>query len=155
MMTGIVERNMRVKTKAYGEIDADERQLVSFPAGLLGFEQFKDYILLDARQKPFFYLQSIDVPDLAFILIDPFLFRPDYSCDVDDGSLEEIGVAKPEEVLVFAIVTVPGEGGAVTANLMGPLIINKANRLGMQTVLGDSRWKVKHDIMAELAASKG
>lgn len=146
---------MRIKTKAYGEIDVDQRQLVSFPAGLLGFEQFKDYALLDAPQKPFFYLQSIDVPDLAFILIDPFLFRPDYSLDVDDGSLEEIGVAQPEDVLVFSIVTVPGEGGAVTANLMGPLIINKANRLGMQSVLGDSRWRVKHDIMAELAASKG
>jgi flagellar assembly factor FliW len=37
---------------------------------------------------------------------------------------------------------------------MGPLIINKQNRLGMQTVLGDARWRVKHDIMAELAASK-
>ena len=155
MMPGIVERQMRVKTKAYGEIDADERQLVSFPAGLLGFEQFKDYILLDAPQKPFFYLQSIDVPDLAFILIDPFLFRPDYSLDIDDDSLEEIDVARPEDVLVFSIVTVPGEGGTVTANLMGPLIINKANRLAMQTVLGDSRWRVKHDIMAELAASKG
>ena len=146
---------MRVKTKAYGEIDADERQCVSFPAGLLGFEKFKDYILVDARQKPFFYLQSIDVPDLAFILIDPFLFRPDYSLDVNDDSLGEIGVSQPDDVLVFSIVTVPGEGGTVTANLMGPLIINKQNRLGMQTVLGDARWRVKHDIMAELAASKG
>jgi flagellar assembly factor FliW len=145
---------MRVKTKANGEIDVDERQLVSFPAGLLGFEKFKDYALLDAHQKPFFYLQSTDVPDLAFILIDPFLFRPDYSLDVNDDSLGEIGVAKPEDVLVFAIVTVPGEGSPVTANLMGPLIINKSNRLGMQTVLGDARWRVKHDIMAELAASK-
>lgn len=145
---------MRVKTKAYGEIDADERQLVSFPGGLLGFEKFKDYILLDARQKPFFYLQSIDVPDLAFILIDPFLFRPDYSLDVNDDSLDDIGVSRPDEVLIFAIVTVPVEGGSVTANLMGPLIINKANRLGIQTVLGDSRWRVKHDIMAELAASR-
>ncbi len=146
---------MRVKTKAYGEIDTDERQHVLFPAGLLGFEKFKDYVLLDAPQKPFFYLQSIDVPELAFILIDPFLFRPDYSLDVDNENLGDIGVARPEDVLVFAIVTVPGEGGSATANLMGPLIINKANRLGMQTVLGDSRWRVKHDIMAELAASKG
>jgi len=146
---------MKVKTKAYGEIDADERQLVRFPAGLLGFENFKDYILLDSRQKPFFYLQSTDVPDLAFILIDPFLFRPDYSLDVDDESLGDIGVSQPNDVLVFAIVTVPGEGGQVTANLMGPLIINKANRLGIQTILGDARWRVKHDIMAELASSKG
>jgi flagellar assembly factor FliW len=146
---------MKVKTKAYGEIDADARQLVRFPAGLLGFENFKDYILLDSRQKPFFYLQSTDVPDLAFILIDPFLFRPDYSLDVDDESLGDIGVSQPNDVLVFAIVTVPGEGGQVTANLMGPLIINKANRLGIQTILGDARWRVKHDIMAELASSKG
>jgi len=146
---------MRVKTKAYGEIDADERQLVSFPMGLLGFEKFKDYILLDAPQKPFFYLQSTNVPDLAFVLIDPFLFRPDYSLDVADDTLEEIGVADPSDALVFAIVTVPAEGGAITANLMGPLIVNRQNRLGMQTVLGDSRWRVKHDIMAELAASKG
>ena len=67
----------------------------------------------------------------------------------------DIGVAQPDDVLVFAIVTIPGEGGSVTANLMGPLIINKANRLGIQTVLADSRWHVKHDIMAELASSKG
>ena len=33
--------------------------------------------------------------------------------------------------------------------------VHEANRLGIQTVLGDSRWRVKHDIMAELASSKG
>jgi len=146
---------MRVKTKAYGEIDTDERQKVHFPAGLFGFEKFEDYVLLDSPQKPFFYLQSMDVPDLAFILIDPFLFRPDYSVDVSDESLGEIGVSKPDEALVFSIVTVPQEGGSATANLMGPLIVNKANRLGMQAVLADPRWRVKHDIMAELASSKG
>ena len=146
---------MRVQTKAYGELDVDERQLVSFPAGLLGFEQFKDYVLLDARQKPFFYLQSLNVSELAFILIDPFLFRADYSVDVNDESLGEIGISSPEEVLVFTIVTVPGDGGNATANLMGPVIINKTNRRGMQAVLTDARWKVKHDIMAELAASRG
>jgi flagellar assembly factor FliW len=146
---------MRVQTKAYGELDVDERQLVSFPAGLLGFEQFKDYVLLDARQKPFFYLQSLNVSELAFILIDPFLFRADYSVDVNDESLGEIGIRSPEEVLVFTIVTVPGDGGNATANLMGPVIINKTNRRGMQAVLTDARWKVKHDIMAELAASRG
>jgi flagellar assembly factor FliW len=145
---------MIVQTKAYGAIDIDERQLVRFPAGLLGFEKFTDYVLLDARQKPFFYLQSVALPELAFVLIDPFLFRPDYSLDVDDEVLGEIDVKNPNEVLVFAVVTVPPDGSAVTANLMGPLIINKTNRKGMQTVLPDSRWRVKHDIMSELAASK-
>ncbi|MDP3176496.1 MAG: flagellar assembly protein FliW, partial [Spirochaetaceae bacterium] len=146
---------MRVQTKAYGEIDADPRQLVAFPEGLLGFEKFTEFVLLDARQKPFLYLQSVDVPDLAFILIDPFLFRADYSIDVADETLDAIGIEKPGDALVFAIVTVPPDGGGATANLMGPLIINKANRKGIQAVLTDLRWKVKHDIMAELAESRG
>ena len=145
---------MRVVTKAYGEVDMDERQRVSFPGGLLGFEKFSEYVLLDARQKPFFYLQSTEVPELAFILIDPFLFRPDYALDVGDDVLEEIGVKDPGDALVFAIVTAPADGSPITANLMGPVIISKTTLQGVQAVLGDTRWKVKHDIMAELADSR-
>ena len=144
---------MRMKTKAYGEIDVDERQRVSFPAGILGFEKFSEYVLLDARQKPFFYLQSMDAPDLAFILIDPFLFRPDYAVDVSDEVLSEIGIKGSDDAVVLAIVTAPGDGSPITANLMGPLVIGKTSRRGVQAVLSDSRWRVKHDVMAELAAS--
>jgi flagellar assembly factor FliW len=145
---------MRINTKAYGEVDIDERQLMEFPSGILGFEKFTRWALLDAKQKPFFYLQSLELPELAFALIDPFLFRSDYSLDVADEILAEIGIENPEDVIVLAIVTAPSDGGPITANLMGPLIIAKAKRVGMQAVLADSRWRVKHDIMAELAASK-
>lgn len=145
---------MRVSTRVYGEIDIDERQRVSFPSGILGFEKFTEYALLDARQKPFFYLQSLEVPDLAFILIDPFLFRCDYSLDMSDEALADIGVADPEDAVVFSIVTAPADGSPITANLMGPLIISKSKRRGMQAVLADPRWRVKHDIMAELAVSR-
>jgi flagellar assembly factor FliW len=145
---------MRINTKAYGEVDVDERQRVSFPAGLLGFEKFSDYVLIDAPQKPFIYLQSLEVPELAFILIDPFLFRPDYALDVGDEVLEDIGVKDPDDAVVFAIVTAPADGGPITANLMGPVIISKTNRQGMQAVLADPKWHVKHDIMAELAVAR-
>jgi len=75
--------------------------------------------------------------------------------DVGDRELASIGLEKPDDALVFAIVTVPAEAGTVTANLMGPVIVNRANRKGMQAVLTDPRWQVKHDIVAELAAKKG
>ncbi|MCX7025068.1 MAG: flagellar assembly protein FliW [Spirochaetes bacterium] len=142
---------MKIQTKAYGEIELDERQRIEFPHGLLGFEKFKSYALLDAPQKPFLYLQSLDLAELAFVLIDPFLFRSDYTLDIADRDLAEIGLASPENAIVLSIVTVPADGSTVTANLMGPLVLNKANRLGVQAVLGDPRWQVKHDIMAELA----
>ncbi|MDR3160692.1 MAG: flagellar assembly protein FliW [Spirochaetaceae bacterium] len=144
---------MKVATKAYGRIDVDERQKVTFPAGLFGFEQFKDYLLLDAERQPFYWLQSVDAEQVAFILINPFLFRPDYEVDVNDGELREIGLRDPKTALTFSIVTIPAEG-PMTANLQGPLIINRESRLGKQAILTDSRWKTKHDIMEELASAK-
>lgn len=145
---------MKVATKAYGLIDVDERQRISFPGGLFGFESFKDYILLDAERQPFYWLQSLDVEQVAFILVNPFLFRSDYEVDINDDELKEIGIAGPEKALIFAIVTIPGGGGPMTANLQGPLVINRETRLGKQAILTDPRWKTKHDIMEELAAAR-
>ncbi len=145
---------MRVATKAYGVVDIDERQRIRFPNGILGFEKFKEYALLDGERQPFYWLQSIDVERIAFILVNPFLFRPDYELDIDDADLSEIGITDPETALVFAIVTLPPDGSPMTANLQGPLVINRDARLARQAVLTDPRWKTKHDILAELAASK-
>jgi flagellar assembly factor FliW len=145
---------MRVNTKAYGAIEVDERQKISFPKGILGFEKFKDYVLLDAERQPFYWLQSLDVERVAFILVNPFLFRPDYELDIDDSELVEIGITDPETALIFTIVTIPSDGSPMTANLQGPLVINKDARLARQAVLTDPRWKTKHDVVAELAAAK-
>jgi flagellar assembly factor FliW len=144
---------VKVVTKAYGPIDVDERQKITFPAGLFGFERIKEYILLDAERQPFYWLQALEVEKLAFILINPFLFRPDYELDVDDGELREIGLSLPQMALTFSIVTIPAEG-PMTANLQGPLIINRESRQGRQVILTDPRWQTKHNIMEELASVK-
>ena len=144
---------MKVATKAYGLIEVDERQKIVFPQGLLGFEGLKDYILLDAERQPFYWLQSTDVEQVAFILVNPFLFRPDYEVNISNEELAEIGIRSPEKALIFSIVTIPPNEGPMTANLQGPLVINRDNRTGKQAVLSDARWKTKHDIMAELAAT--
>jgi flagellar assembly factor FliW len=145
---------VKVLTKAYGMVEVDERQKITFPSGLFGFEPLKDYVLLDAEQKPFYWLQSLDEEKTAFVLIDPFLFRPDYEMDIDNEELLPIGITDPEKAVIFTIVTIPPDNRPMTANLQGPLVINRDSRLGVQAVLTDSRWKTKHDIMAELAALK-
>jgi flagellar assembly factor FliW len=145
---------MTVNTKAYGPLEIDEQQRLSFPRGLLGFEKYHDFALLSAQQEPFYYLQSLDEPEIAFVMIDPFLFRPDYEIDVSDEELRVIGIQDQKGVLVFALVTIPATGGPMTANLMGPVVINRENRLGLQTVLTDQRWLTKHDIMRELAETR-
>ncbi|GHV88605.1 flagellar assembly factor FliW [Spirochaetia bacterium] len=145
---------MKASTKAYGVIDVDERQKIVFPAGLFGFEALKDYILLDADRQPFYWLQSMDVEQAAFILVNPFLFRPDYELDINDEDMRAIGISSPEKALVFSIVTIPPDGSPMTANLQGPLIINRELRIGKQAILTDARWKTRHDIMEEMAAAK-
>jgi flagellar assembly factor FliW len=144
---------VKVKTKAYGLVDVDERQKISFPQGLLGFEGLKDYVLLDAERQPFYWLQSLDVEQAAFILVNPFIFRPDYEANIDDAELREIGISDQRKALIFAIVTIPPDGSPMTANLQGPLVINRDTRRGLQAVLTDPRWKTKHDILAELTAA--
>jgi flagellar assembly factor FliW len=144
---------VKVATKPYGFKDVDERQKLTFPLGLLGFEPLKEYVLLDAERQPFYWLQSVDVEQVAFILINPFLFKPDYELDVDDNSMKEIGITDPKtEALIFSIVTIPQDGSPMTANLQGPLIINRKTRIGIQAVLTAPGYKTKHDIMSELAA---
>ncbi|MDR2404512.1 MAG: flagellar assembly protein FliW [Spirochaetaceae bacterium] len=145
---------MKIATKAYGTIDVDEGQKIRFPSGLFGFESLRDYVLLDAERQPFYWLQSIDVEQVAFILVNPFLFRPDYEVDISDEELREIDISTPEKALIFSIVTIPANGDPMTANLQGPLVINRELKTGKQAVLTDPRWRTKHDIMEEMAAAR-
>ena len=143
---------MKVVTKAYGLVEVNERQKITFPQGLLGFESYKDYVILDAEQQPFYWLQSIDMEQIAFVLINPFIFRPDYEMNIENEELLPIGISDPGKAIIFSIVTIPADGSPMTANLQGPLVINRDSRLGTQAILTDSRWKTKHDILAELNA---
>jgi flagellar assembly factor FliW len=146
---------MRVQTKPYGEIEIDERQKVRIPSGLFGFEELKDFVLLDAAQQPFYWLQSLESPAVAFVLIDPLVFRPDYDPGVDREELADIGVQSPEDLLVLAIVTVAGPGKGMTANLQGPLLLNRRTHVARQSISGDPRWGVRHAIVEELRVAGG
>ena len=88
---------------------------------------------------------------VAFVLIEPQFFRPDYAPDIDPAELAEIGVHSADDVLLFAIVTIPPSAQRMTANLQGPLILNRKTRTGRQCISPDPRWGVRHVIMEELA----
>ena len=113
---------MRVDTKAYGPIDVDERQLIEFPYGILGFEKLTSYVLLDAPQQPFYWLQSLDLVEVAFVLINPVIFRPDYSVEVPQEELEEIirptGFFrnKAKNIVAASRLLIERHGGAVPAS---------------------------------------
>lgn len=141
---------MEVQTKTMGTVTVDDACVLHFPKGLFGFEEFRSYALIEAEYEPFWWLQSTDEQSLAFLLVDPFLIADDYELDIDDKMLGDIGIASPADVYVWAVVTVPSDGGPVTANLQGPLVVNRKTQQALQVVLADSKWTTKHNIIKAL-----
>ena len=141
---------MEVKTKSNGIVNVEEKQIVTFPEGLLGFEQYKKFALIDSEYEPFIWLQSTEDSQLAFLMIDPFLICNDYEADIDDLTLKSIGVESPEDIIIMTLVTIPKDGSAITANFLGPVVINKKNKNCMQVILNDNRWTTKFNIVEAL-----
>ncbi|MDR3312475.1 MAG: flagellar assembly protein FliW [Spirochaetaceae bacterium] len=136
----------KINAKDGGTVTIAEKQRFVFPEGLFGFEEFTDYALINSDYEPFLWFQSLQEPALAFLVVDPFVIRPDYEADIDDLSLGKIGITSPSQVLVLAILTVPPPPAPVTVNLQGPLVINKASNICLQAVLSDERWTTRHTV---------
>ena len=66
---------MEIKTKALGTVQIEEDQIITLSEGFYGFKKYHRFALLDAKQKPFIWIQSLDDAQLAFIAIDPFIFQ--------------------------------------------------------------------------------
>ena len=141
---------MDVVTKSNEVVKVSEKQIFDFPYGLLGFEQYKKYALIESEYEPFFWLQSLDEQKLAFFLVDPFLICNSYEADIDDESLKMIEVQSPEDIIVMTTVTIPSDGSIITANLLGPIVINRKNNKCLQVVLNDNKWTTKYDIVEAL-----
>ncbi|HZK34615.1 MAG TPA: flagellar assembly protein FliW [Bacillota bacterium] len=136
---------MILQTKFFGEMKIDKGKLISFPQGLPGFDDLKEFAILNLPdESPFYCLQSIGRPEIAFLVIHPWDFFTDYDINIPDDDLADIGVEKIDQLLVYNILTVPEEMEKMTANLLGPIIINSEDLLGKQVILNDSRYTTKH-----------
>jgi len=124
--------------------------VVIFPSGIPGFEKNKEYVLVQIPDYvPFEWLVCIDGSRVRFAIINPLLFRPDYAPSMTKMQLEDLTIAKPEDVLLYAIVTISPNPAKSTANLIGPVIINKTKRIGKQVIIDDDRYGTQELLLRE------
>ena len=141
---------MKVETVRFGTLEVDDDQIFTFPMGLLGFANHKEFLIIDhTHESPFKWMQSCEDPELAFILTDPLFFRADYHIAARKGELQIISPTDAVDLVVSVIMTVPDDPKDMSANLLAPLVFNMANRLGMQYVLTNNRYPVKYYVMRE------
>lgn len=133
---------MIVNTSRFGQVQVDAEQTLTFPKGLLGFPKYTRYVLIRPSEDSFFYwMQSTQAADLAFVVTDPSLFVPTYRVPFKQEQMVELGITGPEDAYVLVIVN--KHGYMLTGNLQGPLVIHASKQIGEQLVLSDRRFTTR------------
>ena len=141
---------MNLETTRFGELAVDPATIIHFPMGLLGFERYQRYILIDSDQaEPMRWLQCVDDGGLALLVVEPTLFFPDYSPKLSADDRVFLQLPDGEEPLFACVVVVPEVISQMTINLMGPLALNGDKRLGKQVVLHDSQYTTRHRLLPD------
>jgi len=147
---------MEILSRDYGTIEIDESSIIEFDAGIIGFEEFRHFALLDdgKNQSPFRCLQSIEDCDLAFILLDPFCVKPDYEFTIDEEIAGLLTFDGNGEILIYAIVVIPEDVKMMSLNLKAPVIINPETKKGMQHIVDKADYNVRHYVFDEIERAK-
>jgi flagellar assembly factor FliW len=121
---------MKVVSRQFGELEFEDQHVVEFLDGLIGFEQYRKYLILDDEDsEPFRWLVSVENPDLSFPLLDPALLLPDY------------GTGRPstEEKEVWVLAALHSDVKKSTVNLRSPIVIDPKTRVAQQMILDDEK----------------
>jgi len=144
---------MNVSTSRFGTVEVDDDRLIQFESPLLGFSQYRRFALLQPNDdSAFFWLQSVDSPDLAFVVTDPTLFVTGYEVPIRKDQMASLRLESLDDAQVLVIVNKYGE--SLTGNLQGPIVINTMTGAAEQLVLADQRWSTRHKLLEIPEAKK-
>lgn len=148
-------KKQKYNTK-FGELEIAENDIIYFENGIPGFENLKKfYVYFSKETFPIQWLISLDNLDITFPIIDPLLVRVDYSFDLPKDLVEYLEVNEPEDVKIFTIMTIPhGDPENITVNLKAPVLISKINNKGIQLILDDDEYHLKHNVKKEIQRSE-
>lgn len=142
---------MKVRTTRFGELEVNSDDLLTFNEGIFGFENLKKYFVVDPGDSTLIlWLQSTEDEKVAFPVIEPKIFKPDYIAKLLPADLNGLDLDSLQSAKLYSILTIPGNVTEMSANLKAPIVINSAKKIGKQIVLQDSKLSVKHEMYKDL-----
>lgn len=135
---------MIIHTATWGDLEVNESEVYRFEKGIPGFEDKTKFIMLDQEEAPFYYLQSTEEEELAFVVVDPFLFYPEYEFELPDSEKEELKIGS--ELVIRCVLTLNKQIERSTINLLAPIVFNPEQRRGKQIVLHQTNYQTKHPL---------
>lgn len=135
---------MKIQTTRFGEIDIEEGRIFKFALPIIGFNELKDFVIVDINKDSFFkWLQSVEDPALAFPIVSVFSMNIDYSVDIPDNVVELLKIKNIENLLVMNIASIPqNDPQGTTINLLAPIIFNLDEQLAGQVILSGSGYDI-------------
>lgn len=144
-------KDVVIKTGRFGQITVQPEEVITFAQGLLGFTQSKRFCLVDSGDDTLIlWLQSIDEPELSFPILEPKIFRPDYTARLSATELKDLKLESINQSAVFTILTIPEDISTMTANLKAPIVINLREQIARQVVLQENDYSIKHPMFKDL-----
>lgn len=142
---------IKITTKRFGEMEFSEDSVVKVHGGLIDLAGHENFIIIRYQDdSPFYWLQCVDEPELALVMVNPLLFKEDYDPPIPLSVSQELDVQSPGELSIFVIVTIPaGSPQDMTANLLGPLVVNPRSRRARQLVLDDRIYSHRFRVIQE------
>ncbi len=139
----------------FGEIHYSREDVLSFPAGLPGFVDLKQFLLIDSPDlQPFKFLQSVEEGRIFFPLLDPKHLDPNFRYRLNRAEKELLQLEDSDRRLVFCFVTLAARPEESTANLFAPVVINASKMVGTQIILFESDYQVDRPLMSAGEGSK-
>src|SRR5688572_22940105 len=131
--------------------DLDTANQLELPQGLIGFANYKRAELLYMPDHlPFLWMKLHGpVDDLHFIVIEPGGIVTGYEPEIFDNDAEMLDLRDPAEAMILNIVTLRRQNPVeATANLIGPVVVNRRTRIGRQLVISNySRYSAHHALV--------
>ena len=136
-----------VQSEQLGAFEVPEQQVVTFPFGLPGFPLARRFCMVEVRAgSQFKLLQDIEREDLAFVVTDPLLVDQQYPLQAAQQQAAMVGMNPDQPLAVAAIVTVPPPPASPTVNLAAPLVMGMTSQQGVQVIIPDSSYLVRHPL---------
>lgn len=107
----------------FGTFSIPVEAVLEFPAGLIGLSGSRYAVLARSEESVFFWLQSLDDPDVAVPLADPWQFCDGFSLRISREDLERTGIAGSDHVLVYVIVRAEAPFSDSSVNLRAPIVV--------------------------------
>jgi len=142
---------VKINTTRFGELQVKNEDIINFPEGLLGFETLAQFFVVDPGDSTLIlWLQSIEDASIAFPIIEPKIFKPDYVAKLLPNDMNNVQLDNICDAKIYSILTIPSDITTMSANLKAPIVINNNKKFARQIVLQDNKLSVKYDMYKEL-----